>query len=326
MIRASSAYLRVSRQFLQSVLLLILIFMSVSCREDLCYNHFGEAEIDFQWPETSLSQPVPEGVTLLVYGDDSEHPTENFLSPTGGNVNFGSGTPRSILIYNNDTEHIRFFGLSSPVMAYATSTAAARSASASIRRLHPDESALNPPDMLYSAYIESLPEVGTHEKLDLVLDMKKLVYAYEVVYEFEYGLNRVVLARGALAGMAETVMLHNGATPRGGATLLYDCDLTEQGIRSTVLSFGVPDYPEDRRATRYTHHHTLQLEVKLVNGKIKEFVFDISEQLAGQPRGGTVRVSGLRVEDDESSSDSGFDVDLDDWGNNEEIDLPVGEQ
>lgn len=326
MIRTSSAYLQIFMQFLRPALLLILIFASVSCREDLCYNHFGEAEVDFQWPETSSSQTVPQGVTLLIYGDDSKQPIENFLSPAGGNVNFGSGSPRSILIYNNDTEHIRVFDLSSPTMAYATSTAADRSASASIRKLHPDEPALNPPDMLYSAYIESLPEVGTHEKLDLAFDMKKLVCAYEVVYEFEYGLNRVALARGALAGMAETVMLHNGATPWGAATLLYDCALTEQGIRSTVLSFGVPGYFEEGVNTRDTRLHTLQLEAKLINGKVKEFVFDISGQLANQPCGGTIKVSGLRVEDDESSSDSGFDVDINDWGNREEIDLPVGGQ
>ena len=66
--------------------------------------------------------------------------------------------------------------------------------------------------------------------------------------------------------------------------------------------------------------------VKLVNGKVKEFVFDVTDQLAGQPRGGAIHVSGLRIEDDESSSDSGFDVDLDGWGNDEEIDLPVGGQ
>ena len=327
MIGTFFAYLSIFLRLSRYAFLLVLFIVLVSCREDLCYNHFGEAEVDFQWPEAPSSQPVfPEGVTLLVYGDDSEQPIENFLSPTGGNVNFGSGSPRSILIYNNDTERIRFFGLSEPTTAYATSTVADRSVSANIRKLHPDESALNPPDMLYAAYIAALPNVGTHENLELPLDMKELVCTYEVFYDFEYGQKHVVLARGALAGMAETVLLHNGATPKGGATLLYDCDLAEQGAHVTVLSFGVPGYPESGKDVRYTRRHTLQLEVKLSNGKVKEFLFDITEQLANQPRGGVVRVSGLRIEDDESSNDSGFDVDVDDWGNQEEVDLPVGGQ
>ena len=102
--------------------------------------------------------------------------------------------------------------------------------------------------------------------------------------------------------------------------------MAEQGAHVTVLSFGVPGYPESGKDVRYTRRHTLQLEVKLSNGKVKEFLFDITEQLANQPRGGVVRVSGLRIEDDESSNDSGFDVDVDDWGNQEEVDLPVGGQ
>lgn len=317
-----------TRRFSRPALLLTLLLAAVSCREELCYNHFGQAEVSFQWPEDPSSpQPTfPEGVTLLVYGEDSDRPIENFLTPAGGNVNFGSQSARSILIYNNDTERIRFFGLSSPTTAYATSTAADRPASAAVRKLHPDEPALAPPDMLYAAYIESLPEVGTHERLELPIDMKTLVCAYEVVYEFEYGRNRVVLARGALAGMAEAVMLHSGATPRGGATLLYDCDLSEPEACASVLSFGVRGYPEGGAAASEARRHTLQLEVKLVNGKVKEFLFDVTDQLAEQPRGGVIRVSGLRVEDDESSSDSGFDVDIDDWENREEIDLPVGGQ
>ena len=159
-----SICLRSFRQLSLPVILPVLLSTFVSCREELCYNHFGEAEVCFQWPETSPSEEVfPEGVTLLVYGDDSDQPTENFISPTGGNVSFGSGKARSILIYNNDTENIRFFGFSQPTTAYATSTPAGRSVSSSIRRLHPDEPALNPPDMLYTAYIESLPEFGSHE-------------------------------------------------------------------------------------------------------------------------------------------------------------------
>lgn len=323
-----STCLRPFRQLSLTVILSVLLSTFVSCREELCYNHFGEAEVCFQWPETSPSEEVfPEGVTLLVYGDDSDQPTENFISPTGGNVSFGSGKARSILIYNNDTENIRFFGFSLPTTAYATSTSAGRSVSAGVRRLHPDESVLNPPDILYAAYVESLPDLGSHEKLDLSFDMKKLVNVYEITYEFEYGGNRVALARGALAGMAETVLLHNGATPQGGATLLYDCDLAGQNVRASVLSFGVPGYPRNGTAARTSSsRHTLQLEVKLINGKVKEFVFDVTDQLADQPRGGVIHVSGLRIEDDESSSDSGFDADIDDWGNNEEIDLPVGGQ
>ncbi len=92
------------------------------------------------------------------------------------------------------------------------------------------------------------------------------------------------------------------------------------------MSFGTPGYLPESRVGDDKHVNTLNLEVNLVNGKTKEFNFDITGQLSTQPRGGKVYVSGLRIEDNESSSGSGFDVDMDDWGSNEDIDLPVGGQ
>ena len=230
------------RRLFPAFVLPVLLSAFVSCREELCYNHFGEAEVCFQWPGTSPSEPFfPEGVTMLVYGDDSDRPTENFISPTGGNVGFGSGKARSILVYNNDTENIRFFGFSLPTTAYATSTPAGRSVPAGVRRLHPDEPALNPPDILYAAYIESLPDLGSHEKLDLSFDMRKLVNDYEITYEFEYGGNRVVLARGWRRRSSCIMEPRPRAVPRCCMTVIW----------SDIMS--VPRFPHSAcRAIRAT--------------------------------------------------------------------------
>lgn len=300
------------------------IIGSSSCREELCYNHFGSAEVNFQWP-TGPSQPeFPDGVTILVYGEDSETPTTHFISADGGNINFGGSDIRSMLLYNNDTRSILLYGLSSPTSAYATSTPSGHSASKSVRELHPDEPVLNPPDMLYAAYIDILPEVDTHESIPLPVSMDPLVFSYEIYYEFEYGLHRVTHAKGTLSGMAEYIIMHNGATKDSRATLVFDCKLTESGIHAHLLSFGAPGYSEDNITSRENRRNTLALDVRLTNGKTKSFSFDISGQIESQPRGGSIIVSGLRIEDNEGSSDSGFDVGVDDWGDHEYIDFPIG--
>jgi len=68
----------------------------------------------------------------------------------------------------------------------------------------------------------------------------------------------------------------------------------------------------------------LNLEVMMKNGKLKEFEFDVTDQLSAQPRGGVITVDGLEVTDEEAGNESGFDVDVDGWGRYEDIELPLG--
>ena len=60
------------------------------------------------------------------------------------------------------------------------------------------------------------------------------------------------------------------------------------------------------------------------NGKIKSFDFDVTDQVEVQPQGGVIVVSGIEISDEEGESGgSGFDVDIDDWGEYEDIELPL---
>ncbi len=96
-----------------------------------------------------------------------------------------------------------------------------------------------------------------------------------------------------------------------------------------VHSFGVPSFaghhytgstPEG--TTDPSLRFTLNLEVLLKNGKLQSFEFDITDQMRNQPRGGVITVDGIYVIDEDSQVDSGFEVDVDDWGEYEDIQLP----
>ena len=99
-------------------------------------------------------------------------------------------------------------------------------------------------------------------------------------YEFESGQQYVALARGALAGMAETVYLNDGHTGENAATVLFDCTLEDYGAEALVQSFGVPDYPGEHygRGDTDGRRYSLNLEVRMVNGKFKTFGFDVTDQ------------------------------------------------
>ena len=60
------------------------------------------------------------------------------------------------------------------------------------------------------------------------------------------------------------------------------------------------------------------------NGKIKSFDFDVTDQVAAQPQGGVIVVKCIEISDEEGTEDvSGFDVDVEDWGDYEDIELPL---
>lgn len=342
------------KNYIRAVLAVAVICsIFTSCRKDLCYNHFRTASVSLDWEYAwerdygmqhaavwndafmgfqynSLLPSCPTGVTLLVYGEDNGTPSIQFLGVNGSDVNLGEGGRHSLLLYNNDTEYIVISDLGTLPRARASTTGRSRSSLTTITELHPDDRTINPPDVLFASFVKDMPEIGIHESSPVSVCMQPLVYTYIIRYEFEHGREHVALARGALAGMAESVYLRDGVTSEQTATLLYDCELTDYGAVAKVRAFGVPGFPDEYygRASRdgQAHLYTLNLEVRLTNGKTKEFTFDVTPQLAKQPRGGVITVKGVRVEDNENLNDSGFDVTVDDWGEHEDIDLPIGGQ
>ena len=177
--------------------------------------------------------------------------------------------------------------------------------------------------MLYGNYRESYIAVLTMEPDIMAVTMHPLVFTYLVRYEFSHGLEYVALARGALSGMAESVWLNSGHTSEGPATILYDCTIEDFGTQALVRSFGVPDFPNEHYSVKAPHTYALNLEVRLRNGNIKSFDFDVTDQVALQPQGGVIIVDGIEISDEEGwSGGSGFDVDIDDWGEYEDVEIP----
>ncbi|MDE7069773.1 MAG: DUF5119 domain-containing protein [Alistipes sp.] len=316
------------------------------CRKDLCYNHYREAQIatgwecvwerdygrgwaakwdagDFGVEYLSLAPGRASGVSVIDY-DAGGRATQNFFAPDGGTTVLAEG-PHSFLFYNNDTEYIVFNDMASSPAASATTTSRSR---ASFVNPHAGERTVNAPDVLYGAFLEDVPAVELHQSIELAATLRPLVYTYLIRYRFDQGAEHVSLARGALSGMAESVYLRDGRTSDRAATVLYDCTLAEWGVQAVVKSFGVPGFPDEYynpRAGEQTpsRSYALNLEVRLRNGKTKSFEFDITDQMRDQPRGGVIVVGGLAISEEEIGSDSGFDVTVEDWGDYEDIDLPL---
>lgn len=296
-----------------------------TCDNGPDWKNYEDWEEDFGMEYDSLLPVNPDGLRVQVYNEDGTNNVLN-IAPGGGIVQMRPGE-HSLLLYNNDTEYIVFDDMNSYAEARATTRTRTRSTYMGNSYVESDneENTVSEPDMLYGNYVDEYMAERRAEPDELSVTMHPLVFCYLVRYEFSHGLEYVALARGALAGMAGAVYLNSGRTSVESTTVLYDCTLEDFGAQACVHSFGIPDYPNELYSTRAGERtYALNLEVRLKNGKIKSFDFDVTDQVEVQPQGGVIVVSGIEISDEEGESGgSGFDVDVDDWGEYEDIELPL---
>ena len=344
--------MKMTRRYNIIAVVLAMLPVLVSCRQELCYNHFPAVQVHLEWEQewerdygmhhattwdaglhgfdySYLHPTLPEWVNLVKFNRDGTN-DDNFLNVEGGRVSVDNDNDGSYLLYNGDTEYIVLRDMASLNDARATTTSRSRAGSSLqyLQSLAPSSRTANPPDLLYAAFVEEAPFVDFHQTMHLPVKMQPLVYTYVIRYEFEHGREHVALARGAIGGMAESVYLRNGTTSDETTILLFDCSLTDYGCEAHVRSFGVPSFPDDyygkSRDTGQSVPVAVNLELMLTNGKYVEFNYDVSDQIDKQPRGGVIRIQGVRVEDEQNiGTGGGFDVDLSGWNDPVEIELPI---
>lgn len=327
------------------------MFTCSSCRQEICYDHYPAVDLNFSWElewerdygrnhfenwdaaihryeYEELRPSVPEWVKMVKYYD--ERMEEQFFSPDGKVFEVPREDNCSILFYNSDTEYIILSDVASLNDARATATTRSRAGSGlrEMKDLYRSSRTTNPPDVIYAAYLQENLGAQVHEVKPVSVKMQPLVFTYLISYEFESGIENITLARGALGGMAEGVYLRTGVTTDDTSIILFDCDIHSDACRCQVRSFGIPSFPDSyfgRSGSSDIGPFTLNLEVKLKNGKTQEFNFDVTDQIKNQPRGGVIRVGGIKVENVvEPSSSSGFQVDVSGWDDDvKEIDLPI---
>lgn len=272
------------------------------------WNEYG-----FDIPYDSLMPKVPDGLRVVVYDDNQLIAMYN-IAAHGGDVNIDDDD-NSVLMFNNDSEYIVYFNLDSISDATASTRSVQRSTYQGSPYVRNSVRLVNPPDMLYNVFLDEV-EDDLHDG-NVRLVMQPVVYTYLVRYQFDYGLDYVAIARGALAGMAEDVWLMTGYAGEDAVTILYDCHITDWGIEAVVRSFGAPSFAPQQK-------YGLNLEVRLKNGKILDYNFDITDQMRLQPKGGVIDVGGIEISDKVGKEDPGvFDVSVEGWGEFEDIPIDL---
>lgn len=344
--------MRISRhRLLLHALWLLACLLSGCEHKDLCFDHMNhatkyETRIDASyeliwempesdgydwktlWPEdfgisySSLNPQMPIGLCVNSYGSDGRK-SEKHLPVDGGIVEMSPGQ-NSLLMYNDDTEFIVIDNLNNSISAKATTRSRSRASyngnMYNVQATGSREYTVSPPDPLFCHYIETYDQQPLVKPETLSVLLRPLVFTYYVRFEFSHGIEYVGLARGAMAGMAASVYMFDGHTGSDKATILYDdCTVYDWGVEAKVNSFGIPDYP-NQSYNRSGEFYGLTLELLLKNGKRLTFDFDVSHIVASQPHGGVIVLDGIEVNDETGSeSGSGFDVDVEGWGEYEDV-------
>lgn len=331
------------------ILAFLAMFLSSCQHKELCFNHrehafryhvnidadyrqdweenHGYTDWQISWPDhympyDNLRPKKPGGLRVVNTNSDGESNIHN-IEADGGVVTLYEGV-NDILLYNNDTEYIVFSRSDNGATTRATTRTRTRSSFRPSKYAHENEESMTPPDMLYARYYQGYyaEKVLEPELLDITL--QPLVFTYKIRYEFDEGLNYVAMARGALSGMAISVLMNTGETSDVSSTLLYDCELKDYGVGALVNSFGIPAFPNVNYVTKGPAKHALTLELLLKNGKMVTLDYDVTEQVQLQPHGGVIVVSGIVIKSEDGSQGSGaFDVYVNDWGEYEDIYLPL---
>jgi hypothetical protein len=86
----------------------------------------------------------------------------------------------------------------------------------------------------------------------------------------------------------------------------------------------VPGYPNPNYPTKSGHTHGLNLEILLRNGRTLTVDYNVTEQIQLQPHGGVIVIDDIEITEDVGQQGSGaFDVTVDEWGEYEDIVLPL---
>lgn len=320
----------------------VVIFLAmVSCEhKELCYTHDEHApqsefvltlsfdceweyntEDNIKWKQNwkedygisyeELRPQEPSGVRVHVFNEDDQTETIRNLTKDNSTIRFSEEGHYDLLFYNNDTEYIVFEGLESFGSAHATTRASGRS------------SAVNPPDMLFGAFFNSLLVERKPEPDTLTVTLKPLVYKYLLRFEASEGVELIEKAGGFITGLATGVNLYDGSTSSGEGMLAFECDMKgNYGTQGIIQTFGIPDYPNPnylKNSGDRQRKHELYLEIVKTNGKIQTFKYDVTDQMLSQPHGGVILVQNIKIE--ENTSGGAFDVGVTGWG--DYIDVPL---
>lgn len=315
------------------LVLLSSLWVLVGCGRREILDDYPVTGINIRLNWEGVTDHLPEGVRVIFYPkDDQGRKIDTYLPVKGGEVKVPPGH-YSAVIYNYDTEvvQVKEEGSYETIMA-CTGNCTGLGASET-------ESMVWGPDNFYVATLDDV-EIGKEEELPtLEVTPKSVVTTYTFSIKTE-GLKNVLSIIGSVSGMAECYHLGKGGGLCRFAPIYCETGKGDGVIKGSFTCFGHPKLTQARAdITQF-----LDLIIVRVDGSKQKEKVEITEAVKppeeeGKPGEGDEKpqVPEIEIElpDDEKivvddvevppeQGGGGIGGDVDDWGDGDDIVIPVG--
>lgn len=292
------------------LLSLSLISLFVGCIKEDCPSSEETHQTVHILPIWDDNSKKPGGVRVTYYSLESKKYAQENLSSDGGVTDIRKGE-YSLILYNNDSEKIRFRNTSSYDTHEAYTSKISRP---SYNNPVPNEETFDQPDILWWDKIDTFSITDDPKVINFY--PKQAVRKYEGEIQIE-GMEYVQAIRGAMTGMITTFRLNGKQAEGKPGTVFFDAHCLNEEVIFSFLSFGVYEREESCNSLK----HYLTLEFLLPNGIVSRRI-DVTQQMDSICEGGFLDIDQpIVIPPDTTDSDNGFNGNVGEW---DEIFYPIG--
>lgn len=341
---------------LRHILIIAITITLLACEhKDLCYHHPHNARVrvDVDWSQ--FDKETPTGMTLLVFPSINGCITHHSNVTTHAYLDIPADS-YNIIVYNQSPSEfgtMTFRGLES---YHTAEVVAASIESRWYRSRNEDERIVSAPEWFATDCEEQAivtPEMVAQYNDEIIIPTRGNSNAYpeflisemtplNIIYTFDIrihlnGVQNMRSARASITGLAEGYNFSEASPTASIATQLIEAwkltidkqDPTKGRIDARITCFGLP-----KGHTKAPEDNLLTLSLLLVDNKtILDFPFDSGDKIKQRTDENGNPLLELELElgidnalpdvQPEESGDGGFSAIVDDWGEEENIDMTL---
>lgn len=319
-----------------------------SCaRNDLCYDHpHSLLQALMNWSKIPEHLGKPEGVRIAFFDIATGKENVTYRGADGGKVVIHDAE-FNMLVINSDTELILFENMSDFDLAEAYLDVRSRPTYRNSPGSKGDtkngiyygpestandktqkEKTIGQPDRFFATY--SSRETTTHnatQMQDTIFATPESRVLFITLSIDVKGIKNAKECRASLSGAARSLHLASGKPMNNSGTIIFNLRKNGDKYAETIRAFGLAQSPEGT-PTDELIQHIVTLEFLLVDNSVLVFEYNVEEQIDF----GSIKpeitiplvIEQIELPDvkPEGGGDGGFDTDIGDWG--EEENIPIG--
>ncbi len=312
--------------------MVVSLVLAACEHKELCYQHPHDSRTRIEVDWSQFTKETPTGMSVVVY-PQSDGAVQTVLSNTMSHV-YVTLTPGlyHTLVYNQSPSEfasVLFRGLDK----FATAEVYANDARSNWYRTRAGEEKLGTtPEWIGTDSEEQMEADGDPDKVAAVLTPRNIVHTITFTVELS-GIHNYRSARASLTGLASGYMLGLGRTTDSEVTHLLESwtktvdasDPTRGSITAQITCFGLP-YGHTARPDE----NLFTLSILLAdNQTVLDFPFSIGDKFGWTDKGDLHLSVHLAIDEPlpdvqpAGTSSGGFDVTVDDWGDEEQVEVDI---